>query len=196
MTQTKTYYNEYIPFQGHVFKVTKPAYLTDKLIMDKILSQLNAMLSYHSRIIIIRIDLHPAFPTSDNKIFSSCLKRINQWIKHKYQLTRIGYAWVREKETSDKQHYHLAWMLDQHKVKHSHHIMSHAGELWDYVTDGTHHKPKSCYHIVHRDTYDQIMGKAIGRLSYLAKDKGKGKIAEGVKNYSTSRIEQKEKNNA
>lgn len=187
----KLYYIEYIPFQGHVFKVTKPAYLTDKHIMDKILFQLGAMLSHHSRVIVIRIDLHPAFLTENNKTFSDCLNRINQWIRREYRLTRIGYAWVREQETSDKQHYHLAWMLDHHKVKHSHHIMTKAGELWDYVTDGTHHKPPHCYHIVKRNTYDEEMANAIARLSYLAKDKGKGKIIQGVKNYSTSRIKQK-----
>lgn len=188
----KSYHVEHIPFQSHLFQVTNPNFLTNAKTMSRILSQLKAMLSYHSRIIIIRLDLHPAFFTEDNKQISDFTKRINAWIKNKYTVTRVGYVWVREKHDSDKQHYHFAWILDQHKVKHPHNIMVRAGELWDYITDGTHHKPKNCYHIVKRNEYNEKTGHAIARLSYLAKDKGKGYTKKSYKNYSTSRIKPNE----
>lgn len=84
------------------------------VILDRMYNQVVNLQGYHSRITVVRIDLH--FPNShthnhkcENKIVSRYIKMFkadlgsSDWSKHK----RIIHGWVKEIGKSDNPHYHL-----------------------------------------------------------------------------------------
>ena len=64
------------------------------------INQVDAMLSHHSKIHIIRFDLRVFEFTNDNSIITVFNRRLHKWLKRKYCLKRIGFAWCRELETA------------------------------------------------------------------------------------------------
>ena len=155
-------------------------------ILNAIKMQLDAMLSHHCKIMVLRVDLHTYELTSNNKLISDFNRRLRKRLKAKYQLKRIGFVWAREQEKAKSQHYHLAIFLDANKIKHPKKVIELIEHLWEDWDNPKPYTPENCYAIVHRNkkNYQQ----AFKRLSYLAKIRGKGYIRENVNNYSTSRI--------
>ena len=150
------------------------------------INQVDAMLSHHSKIHIIRFDLRVYEYTENNGIITDLNRRLHKWLKRKYNLKRVGFIWCRELETAKHQHYHYALMIDGHKVNYPHEITNKVKELWRQL-DGSEYFPKNCYYNVKRDNYESIQA-AIWRISYLAKARGKGYKPDQTKNYGTSRI--------
>ena len=153
------------------------------------IGQVDAMLSHHSKIHIIRFDLRVYEYTENNEKMTTFNRRLHKWLKRKYNLKRIGFMWCRELETAKKQHYHYALMVDGHKVNFPNEITNKVKELWRQL-DGSEYFPDNCYYNVKRDDYESIQN-AIWRISYLAKARGKGYKPEQTKNYGTSRIKTK-----
>lgn len=151
------------------------------------INQVDAMLSQHSKIHLIRFDLRMYQFTDNNKIISIFNRRFHKWLKRKYKLNRIGFIWCRELETAKQQHYHYALMIDGHKVRHPIEILAKAKEIWDINLNGSEFTPKNCYYNLERNNYESIQ-KAIWRISYLAKARGKGYKPPQTKNYGTSRV--------
>jgi hypothetical protein len=150
------------------------------------INQIDAMLSHHSKIHIIRFDLRVYEYTENNAIITVFNRRLHKWLKRKYNLKRIGFMWCRELETAKQQHYHYALIIDGHKVNYPHELTNKVKEIWRQL-DGSEYFPKNCYYNVKRNDYDTIQ-TAIWRISYLAKARGKGYKPEQTKNHSTSRI--------
>jgi|TARA_R110001583_G_scaffold2782_2_gene19466 hypothetical protein len=150
------------------------------------INQIDAMLSHHSKIHIIRFDLRIYEYTENNDIITIFNRRLHKWLKRKYNLKRVGFMWCRELETAKQQHYHYALMIDGHKVNYPIEVNSKVKELWRQL-DGSEYFPKNCYYNVKRDDYESIQD-AIWRISYLAKARGKGYKPDQTKNYGTSRI--------
>lgn len=149
--------------------------------------QVDAMLSHHSKIHLIRFDLRMYQFTDNSKIISIFNRRFHKWLKRKYNLKRVGFIWCRELETAKQQHYHYVLMIDGHKVRHPIEILNKAKEIWDTHLSGSEFTPKNCYYNLKRDNHDSIQN-AIWRISYLAKARGKGYKPAQTKNYGTSRI--------
>lgn len=152
----------------------------------RMIGQIDAMLSHFSKIHIVRFDLRQPDYTPDNTRISQFNSLLHSRLKARYQLTRIGFFWVREQERAKHQHYHCTLILDGHKIKHPHHVLELASELWAFL-DGHLWRPKNCYYNVQRDDHAKLQA-AIWRISYLAKGRGKGYKPAQTKNYSTSRI--------
>jgi hypothetical protein len=150
------------------------------------INQVDAMLSHHSKIHIIRFDLRVYEYTENNGIITAFNRRLHKWLKRKYNLKRVGFVWCRELETAKQQHYHYALMIDGHKVNYPIEVNSKVKELWRQL-DGSEYFPNNCYYNVKRDNYETIQS-AIWRISYLAKARGKGYKPDQTKNYGTSRI--------
>ncbi|MBK8187486.1 MAG: inovirus-type Gp2 protein [Cellvibrio sp.] len=157
----------------------------------RIISQVDAMLDHHNKIHLIRFDLHQPEYIPNNKHISDFNRRLHGKLTTKYQLTRIGFIWVRELEKAKKQHYHYVLILDGNKVQHPHHVLKLASEVWEHM-DGFCYKPKNCYYNIERGNHNQLQ-RAILRISYLAKGRGKGYRPRQTKDFSTSRIKQKGK---
>ncbi|GLX77724.1 hypothetical protein tinsulaeT_10640 [Thalassotalea insulae] len=155
--------------------------------IKSMIGQVDAMLSYHSKIHLIRFDLRVYGYTENNDIITKFNKRFHRWLERKYKLSRIGFCWCREQENQKHQHYHYVLMVDGHKVRHPHEILPKIKEIWELGLQGSEFTPKNCYYNLKRDDYDSIQ-KAIWRISYLAKARGKGYKPTQTKNYGTSRV--------
>lgn len=156
----------------------------------RMIGEVEAMLEHHSKIHIVRFDLHQPAYTTDNKHITEFNRRFHGKLKTKYKLSRIGFSWAREMERAKQQHYHYVLILDGHKIQHPSKVLELAGEVWEHM-DGFRYVPKNCYYNVERNNHQQVQA-AIWRISYLAKGRGKGYRPIQTKDYSTSRIEPKQ----
>ena len=116
---------------------------------------------------------------------SKFIKRLKQWIYRNYGISNIGYIWVRELERSKQQHYHVAIFLDGNKIQHPKKLNAKIKEM--YTPYGHMPVVPKPYYYINEDG-DEARLKAIYRLSYLAKIRGKGYRDTQAKDYQTSRL--------
>ena len=157
--------------------------------LKKMIGQLEAMLSYHSKINVIRFDLRQEVYTDKNTQMTVFNRRLFKWLKRHYKLKRIGFIWCREQEKAKHQHYHYVLIIDGHKVEKARLIANKVKEIWESLS-GAYWLPKNCYYNLKRNQYKEIQN-AIFRISYLAKARGKGYRPPQTKDYGTSRIKPK-----
>ena len=157
--------------------------------IKSVISQVDAMLSHHNKIHIIRFDMRLYGYTENNDLITTFNRRLHKWLKRKYNLKRIGFAWCRELETAKQQHYHYALMIDGHKVNYPYEVTIKIKEICQQL-DISEYFPDKCYYNIHRSCQNSIQA-AIWRISYLAKSRVKGCKAEQTKNYGTSRVKAK-----
>ncbi|WP_415900542.1 inovirus-type Gp2 protein [Neptuniibacter sp. QD48_11] len=159
-------------------------------ILERSSQQLEAMLSYHSKVHVIRYDLHVSKYTEANEDLSKFMRALNQRLKRKYGHVRLGYVWCREQNLSNKQHYHLALMINGNLFKSSHTISAIVDELWTRLGHPVTYKPDN--HIYKIQRGDEVVARAaFERMAYMAKVRTKGKRKGPVNDYSTSRLKAK-----
>ncbi|MBB1370300.1 inovirus-type Gp2 protein [Pseudoalteromonas sp. SR45-4] len=156
----------------------------------KMINQVDVMLNHHSKVHLVRFDLRLYEFTQTNQVITKFNRILFKWLKRSYNLKRIGFIWCREIETAKQQHYHYVLMLDGHKIRHPHDILSKVKMVWEHQLQGSQYTPKHCYYNIKRGDYNSLQ-QAIWRISYLAKVRGKGQKPPQTKNYSTSRIKHK-----
>ena len=154
-------------------------------ILERTYSQLAAMLSYHSRVLLFRLDLSCDSYSTENKLISKLIRKLRKHLSKRYNMKRFGYVWVREQEKAKAQHYHLAFFVDANKIQHPAKILKWIEARWQYY--GRPWTPKNCFYLVYRGAHTKL-AEAFERISYLAKERGKGYLPAGTNNYSTSRI--------
>jgi len=157
--------------------------------LDRIENQFCAMLSYHSRIFTLRLDLHIHDYTDDNQLMSKLIKKIKKHLKAKYNISRVGFIWAREfnEGKASAQHYHLGLILDEHKIQHPHSLIKWIEERWENWDLPKPYTPKNCYSKVHRGNAHEFI-TAFKRFSYLAKIATKGNKDINTKEFGSSRI--------
>ena len=157
--------------------------------IKSMINQVDAMLSHHSKVHLIRFDLRMYEFTDTNEIMTTFNRRFHRWIERNYNIkkSQIGYIWCRELETAKQQHYHYVIMANGQKVRHPFKILEKAIEIWNVQLGGSVFTPKNCYYNLKRNDYDSIQS-AIWRISYLAKARGKGYKPDQTKNYRTSTV--------
>jgi hypothetical protein len=135
------------------------------------------------------VDLHLNKFSSDNKVISTFVNRLKQWLKRNYGLNKIGYIWVREQDRSDKQHYHLALLLDGDKIRHPKRLNEQIKEMWLPLG----HVPVTLnpYYTIDKHNHNETRAEIIERVSYLAKVRGKRIRDKQTKDYQTSRLKNK-----
>ena len=154
--------------------------------LKPMIKQIELMMEYHSKIHLIRFDLHQSIYTETNKRISIFNRRLFKWLKRHYKLKRIGYIWCREQEGAQQQHYHYVLIIDGHKVEKANYILNKVIEIWESMS-GSCWVPKNCYYNLKYGQYREIQN-AIFRVSYLAKARGKGRRPPQTKDYATSKI--------
>lgn len=158
-------------------------------ILEKVHEQLEAMLSHYSRVCVIRFDLHTSAYTDNNLLVSQFMRKLIKRLKLRYGLVRVGYAWARELESAESQHYHVALMLDGSVIRGQWGVMGLVNEIW---TGWGQPAPFACENGVYQASRSdpESLLAPFYRMSYLAKDKGKGQGKRGkfANDYSTSRI--------
>ena len=186
--------------ENPIFKIKQNLYKinagTNKAIythqMRKIIEQVENMLSWHRRVFIVVFDLHVDKFSLTNKQVSELIGKVRHYVEKYYKVKRFGYCWCREQHTSNKQHYHMAVMLDGAKINFPHKLLGEILKRWkEIIPNGTLHTPKNCYYMTDRKDAS-VKLEAIYRLSYQAKVKTKDKNSRDTKDYATSRIKAKD----
>ncbi|MCF2902535.1 inovirus Gp2 family protein [Pseudoalteromonas sp. OFAV1] len=158
-------------------------------ILDRATRQLDAMLIKTTKVLFVRIDLHVKEKDKSNSIISNFFKASSIWIKEKYD--QFGYVWVREQGKSNKQHYHLAYFLNGHKIRHPKLFIEFLKQKWQETSlGGVLSIPNNCFLrlFINQDDFLENLKCTIYRLSYLAKKHTKRRVSQFTKNYSSSRL--------
>ena len=185
------YFKDYLELNNEQLKINagedKGIYLE---ILTRIINQLDIAYSIHKRLLVVRFDLHLKHYTPDNEVISKFIKRTKQWISRNYKIKNIGYNWVRELERAKTQHYHLVLLLDGDKIQHPSKLIRRIKETW--LDNG--HMPviKNPFYFIDKGNCKEERAKAIDRLSYLAKTRGKGYRDPQAKDYGSSRLKPKD----
>ncbi|ARD45120.1 inovirus-type Gp2 protein [Colwellia sp. PAMC 21821] len=175
--------------QPMVIKVMKFTHGINYQILDRIIEQLDIMLCKYSRVLVTRIDFHVNNYSVNNKSLSDFNTKINRKIKKIYGKT-LGYIWVREINKSIKQHYHVAYFLNGHKINYPSRFNELIMTMWKDEFSGHSSIPKDCFYFIDRsraDYLDTIFG-CIYRISYLAKNFSKQYDNKRAKSYQSSRL--------
>ena len=181
------HFKSYIEINDETIKVnagaTRGIY---KEIILRFIDQFDIVFKYHKRLLVHRVDLHLNKSSSNNKVISRFMNRLKQWLKRNYGLEKIGYIWVREQDRSDKQHYHLALLLDGDKIRHPKRLNKQIKEMWLPLG----HVPVTLnpYYNIDKHNHNETRAEVIERVSYLAKIRGKRIRDKQTKDYQTSRL--------
>ncbi|MBX2848071.1 MAG: inovirus Gp2 family protein [Acidiferrobacterales bacterium] len=161
-----------------------------KEIVHCIYAQMSAMLSHHSRILVIRFDLRLREYSLCNWVASEFFRVLNKQLKRCYKIKRVGYVWAREQNTADKQHYHCALILDGNKVSYPDRIFRRIQRIVEARGLPCAYVPNHSYYMIARG-HTEAFGEAFYRLSYLAKVATKGGRQKTANDYSSSRVDMK-----
>ena len=154
--------------------------------IERIVEQLDICIAIHKRVLVVRFDLSLDEYSGDNHIISTFINRQKQRIQRTYKTKDIGHAWAREQETSKAQHYHVAFFIDGDVIQSPTKLLRQIKAKW--FKHGRCWIPDDCYYYIDQNNLEEERAKAIERLSYLAKTRGKGYKDIQAKNYSTSRL--------
>ena len=154
--------------------------------IEKIVEQLDICIAIHKRVLVVRFDLSLDEYSGDNHIISTFINRQKQRIQRTYKTKDIGHAWAREQETSKAQHYHVALFIDGDVIQSPTKLLRQIKAKW--FKHGRCWIPDDCYYYIDQNNLEEERAKAIERLSYLAKTRGKGYKDIQAKNYSVSRL--------
>ena len=183
------YFDEHYEYNGEILTIQQGKQGVYIETLNKIIEQLDIALKIHKRILVHRFDLHVNYYEGNSKCLSKFMNRLKQWIKRNYGIIGIGSIWVREREKSKEQHYHLALFLDGNKIQHPKKLNAQIKEMW-----GPHgHMPtiSNPFYYIDKNNLETERLEAIYRVSYLAKVRGKGYRDEQAKDYEASRLKLK-----
>jgi len=183
------YFDEHYEYNGEILTIQQGKQGVYIETLNKIIEQLDIALQIHKRILVHRFDLHVNYYEGNSKCLSKFMNRLKQWIKRNYGIIGIGSIWVREREKSKEQHYHLALFLDGNKIQHPKKLNAQIKEMW-----GPHgHMPtiSNPFYYIDNNNFETERLEAIYRVSYLAKVRGKGYRDEQAKDYEASRLKLK-----
>ena len=156
-------------------------------ILIAIAGQMEAMLSYHSKVLVIRADLRVSTFTANNRLLSRYMEKLKRHLQGVYGMKRIGFVWAREQERAKQQHYHVGLMLNGNQIQFPSELLAWIDTKWQEKNQPKIYVPENCFNMVKRSSQGSF-NKAFYRLSYLAKVRGKGYRPDAVNDYSTSRL--------
>ncbi|UML94180.1 YagK/YfjJ domain-containing protein [Shewanella xiamenensis] len=156
-------------YKNHAYHVYKPKLKgLKKSIVNAIISDYEVMLSFYSRVLVCRIDLHPGQCSADNQLINQYLKKLTHLLTKHYDC-KVLYHCAREQNTSEVEHYHVELMLSGHKINHSEKLLLLAKSMWEQHSKGTVSFVDNPFCIVLRGDKSSLK-EAIYRSSYLAKE--------------------------
>jgi len=155
-------------------------------ILNAIHGQMQAMLSHHNKVIVVRFDLHCEIYMPCNSELSRFMCKVRKRLYSHYKCTRFGC----EQERSKSQHYHVMLIIDANKIRHPSALLGWLQERWSNRGHARPYVPKNCFYKVHRGD-DDAFAEAFYRCSYMAKERGKGYGGSFSNNYSGSRVKLK-----
>lgn len=177
-------------YKNHSYLIHKPKEGGhNKNILKQVFRSVETMLSHYPRVFVVRIDLHPKEFSVNNKMLSEFLKTYNKKLSVQYG-SRVEFLVVREQNTSDKQHYHLAVSLNGAKVRSTNKLLPELKGAWEAFSGGSASFVESPSYMMKRGDKLSI-DPVVYRLSYFAKTYTKEKNV-GATNYLCTRTKYKE----
>ena len=183
-------YDGWIVYDGEKIKINnRPQHGVYKKIVISFIKQLDAAISIHKRVLVLRLDFHINYYTETNNKLSKFMKNIIQWLNRHYGIKKVGYQWVREQERAKQQHYHLALILDGDLIQNPSKINDIFREKW--LPNGSMYIPKNCFYRINKHNLKEVREKVIYRVSYNAKSRGKQYRPAQTKSSYSSRLKAK-----
>jgi len=160
-------------------------------VMEAAQRQLEAMQSHHRDVFVVYFLIQCPSYTSANAPISRFMKSLGKRIltsagrrtKKRYQFRRYGYLWVREKETAAAQHYHVALMLDGKQIQNSIYLLQEYLQPAAESAEVTVSVCEGLDRVVRGD--EDSYGACLKRVSYSAKERGKGARKAKAKDFSS-----------
>lgn len=184
----------------HYHKVSEESYVALEVmnfpdgyhneIVESAIKQLDIMLCYFSKVLVLRLDLRLKSYSQNNKVMSQFGNYMQQKIKKIYG--KVAFIWVREQVKAEHQHYHIAYFLNGHKIAHPSKLIELLKVMWKKVAyGGSIYVPTNCFYHLYTNQGNcyETFKETVYRLSYLAKCYSKRRVSQSVKNYSSSRLE-------
>jgi hypothetical protein len=177
-------------------------------ILSKIQELLQYMIQRHSKVMVARFDVRfpQNYPEPDRNIhLSNLMKFLKEW--YWQNDIEAHYLWVREQNSSDVPHYHVAFLVDGNKCQTATGLLSTAERCWNDVL-GIGFYPGLIHHCdldagrawtmlkrPPRGSPEEAIAQfnaactaCFERLSYLAKTHTKGLAPYRVREFGTSQI--------
>ncbi len=170
--------------------------------LREIIQRIVEAVARYRRVLFVRLDLSMGEEAATSERLSAFLKLASRYVRREYQ-TRLEYVWCRELETAKHQHYHLALFIDGDKLRHPARLYEELTKIWqrqweppsipendDPMANDHNSKkgrlsmPKNGYLM----TDDHNITEAVKRVSYLAKERGKGYRPDGARDFGYSRL--------
>ena len=181
---------EYFKYSGRQWRINNKHSGVFTKMLKRIFEQIFVMFSYDTKLFVARFDLHQSVAiSSSSRHLSEFLQSLKSELRVSHGLKYFGYVWCREESETIKQHYHLALLLEGHKIRSPHNLLSIMQRLW--VQSGGSSVYRANYHNLHREDYESI-ADVIFHLSYLAKVEGKTTLSPNFKAFSASRLKLKQ----
>lgn len=156
-------------------------------IVHRAIEQLDIAIQIHKRVLAYYFILHTNVYTEDSYRVTNLMKNLKQKLGRDYKMKNIGHEWVREHERdrADTHHYHVALFLDGNKIQHPKKLFILIRKMW-----GAHgHIPviRNPFDYIDKDDNETRL-KAIWRISYMAKIRGKGHRSDQANDFGVSRL--------
>lgn len=172
-------------YQGSHFYVFSLRGGIKKAILNQSFDWFFQMILAYSRLSVTFIQLHTKTFTESNRHLSEFNRELRRQLKQRYNC-KVGIFWVRERDSSLNQHYHLAIGLSGHVNQSSFHVCNIARRIWSNISsDHTDHFPKNRHYLFRRSDRGYRYRAALMRLSYFAKARTKEANIKG-KSYGYS----------
>lgn len=179
--------DRYFQIAGQQYRINNsPTLGCYQEILTGLYYQLTNLLSHHSRLLFLRLDLKVYRYSKDNKLLSYFLRLLKRNLKSYFGFTRVGYLWVRELSITDRQHYHLILLLDGNKVQHPKNVINIAEEVAYTCEMPVPFTPKNAYLKISRNDKENF-DAAMYRGSYLAKTRSK-QCGKRIRSFGSSNI--------
>ncbi|MDA8621369.1 inovirus Gp2 family protein [Psychrosphaera sp.] len=183
--------NNFIDTGNSIYKINNQNEGVYPTFAKNIALQIEAILSYHSKVLFFRFDLHLKEYTPDNKVVSDYIQRLGKAFKKQHSLKRYVFAWAREQKTSEAQHYHLIICVNGHQYNFPHNLLETCKQLWNVNGNYLSHPKGKQYLMIYRDNYS-LVAEAVEWASYLAKVYTKNKNRPlNTKRFGCSRLKVK-----
>jgi len=168
-------------------------------ILDKIHGQMMAMLSYHGKVLAVRVNIHlNAYPAVTNKEMSTIMKRFSRRLLESkefksYEFKRLSYVWVREVSKDKGVHYHAVIFLNGNKIKSSLRINEALGVIIDGMGKGIvlSVPPRKRHFVMLKRDNDSGIKSAFLWFSYMAKESTKGNRPTKTNDFSGTNLREK-----
>jgi len=189
MNRKHVTYSDYYELDGMIYEINttiQSGCYTP--ILKSGISQLNICYDKWKRVFVYFFALHDHIQREDSKHVSNFIdKKLKPYLEKNYDMKQVGYLWVREQEKAKSQHYHFVLYLDGDKIQHPRILSKALKDLWE---NGSNDDKTIGY--VKNSFYDvrgiEELHRAVTRLSYLAKERGKGYRPPQSKDFGRSRL--------